>query len=421
MIHKEQIQALPKTIGLYIFKDGETILYIGKSINIRERVTSHFERIDIDAKERAIIEGSDRVEYIVCQSEFSALILESKLIQEYKPKYNVIWRDDKSYLYIKIPLKDPFPRISIVRKEDDGKSLYFGPFSSTKDVRFLLRCIRTIVPFCTQNPRIKKPCFYSKIGLCTPCPGGNESADVRKIYRGHIRKIIQILQGNVDSFERSLKREIEVLTKKQLYEDALQIRDRLFNLQQLIHLRSFERFEFTHAFDPQKATDDLIVLLAECGIPVAKVGRIECYDISNLAQKEATASLVVATDGIIDKQEYKRFKLQKVGVSDFAMLTETLTRRFNNDWPIPDLIVVDGGAPQVTTMYRLLKKMQIEIPLVGIAKHPDRLVFMHAGNTKTMRMLARRPGFMLIQQLRDESHRFAKKYHLFLRSKRMLG
>ncbi len=421
MISKAQLEALPTTVGIYIFRNNEEIVYIGKSINIRERVKSHIERAEIDGKELAIIQNSNDIDFIVSQSEFQALILESKLIQEHRPKYNVIWRDDKSYLYIKIPIKDAFPRISLVRKENDGKSLYFGPFASTRNVRFLLRSIRSLVPFCTQKPSIKKPCFYSKIGLCNPCPAGNENNhEIQKQYRSQIKKVIAILNGKIDIFEKSLQKEITVLTKKQLYEDALVLRNKLFNLNDLIHLRSFERFEYSHHYDPETATEDLIALLNSGGIAVSELKRIECYDVSNLSQKEATASLVVATGGLIDKQEYRRFKLKSAGVSDFQMLKEALTRRFNNKWEFPSLIVVDGGAPQALIISRLLTQINIDIPLIGIAKHPDRLVLFHKGTTKTLRPLRNRPGFMLVQQLRDESHRFAKKYHLFLRNRRIL-
>lgn len=421
MIKNTQLALLPTTIGIYIFKQSNEIVYIGKSINIRERVKSHIERAEIDSKEKAIIENSDRVDYIVSQSEFQALILESKLIQEHKPKYNVIWRDDKSYLYIKIPIKDGFPRISLVRKENDGKSLYFGPFSSTRNARFLLRSIRYLVPFCTQKASIKKPCFYSKIGLCSPCPAGNEeNAKIKKQYRFQIKKVIGVLNGKLDVFEKTLKREIDALTKKQQYEDALILRNKLLNLQELIHLRSFERFEYASSYDPHKATSDLLSILNGNGLSISHLKRIECYDVSNLSQKEATASLVVATDGLIDKQEYKRFKLKHGGVSDFQMLKEALTRRFHNMWELPSLIVVDGGSPQVLTINRLLKQILVHIPVIGIAKRPDRLVMFHNGSIKTIRPMRNRPGFMLVQQLRDESHRFARKYHLFLRSKRML-
>ena len=131
--------------------------------------------------------------------------------------------------------------------------------------------------------------------------------------------------------------------------------------------------------------------------------------------------MVVATEGILDKAEYKRFKIKTVGVNDFKMLSETITRRMNNDWRKPDLIVIDGGTPQVVTISSVLKKLGIEIPLIGIAKHPDRIVVLAKGATKTYKFSLHNEGFKLIQQLRDESHRFAKKYHKLLRGKKFIG
>lgn len=430
MITKEIIKPLPQTIGLYLFKRGEEYIYIGKSLNIRERVKNHYERASFDAKEKAIIENSDTIEHIICSSELHALVLESELIQKQRPPYNVIWKDDKSYLYIKIPLKDPLPRVSLVRREDDGKSLYFGPYSSTRDVRFLLGAIRKVVPFCTQKQPSKKPCFYSKIGLCNPCPGtrdlvGRASGDTRKIYRGNIRKVIAILEGKADSILKDLRARISEHADVEEYEESIVLRDRLLHLEELIHLRSFERFEYSNAYDPEVAIEKLKKILdwirpgrMTQGSDTMSLSRIECYDISNLMQQEATASMVVATDGILDKAEYKRFKMKVQGVSDFKMLTEAITRRMGNDWKKPDLIVVDGGSPQVETISGVLKKLGVEIPLIGIAKHPDRIVVLHKGETKTYKFSLHNEGLKLIQQVRDESHRFAKKYHTLIRGKK---
>lgn len=421
MIVREQIDALPKSIGVYLFKNAKGYQYIGKSLNIRERVHNHVERASIDAKEKAIIDNSDAIEHIICSSELHALVLESQLIQKYLPPYNVIWKDNKSYLYIKIPIKDPFPRIQLVRKEHDGKSLYFGPFSSTKDVRFLLRSLRKVVPFCMQKQPAKKPCFYSKLGLCNPCPGSDITSESKRQYRKQVKMIIEILNGDAEIVLKSIRKGIEKESLKENYEEALMLRNRLLSLEQLIHLRSFEQFEFSTAYDPEKALNNLRILLQTAlktfSLPLS---RIECYDISNLMQQEATASMVVATDGILDKSQYRKFKIKKTGVSDFKMLTEAITRRMNHDWQKPDLLIVDGGSPQVATIFGLLKKLDITIPLIGIAKHPDRVVVLVGGQIKTFKFSLHSEGFKLIQQLRDESHRFAKKYHKLLRGKKFL-
>lgn len=422
MITNEQVQALPEAIGLYLFKNKSGYLYIGKSLNIRQRVRNHIERISLDAKENAIYTNSDEIEFIICSSELHALVLESELIQKYHPPYNVIWKDNKSYLYIKIPIKDPYPRVQLVRREADGKSLYFGPFSSSRDVRFLLRSIRKVAPFCMQKQPQKKPCFYSKIGLCNPCPGDVQTAETKKQYRKQIRMIIRILKGGADVILKDLRTQINSASKNEDYEAALFLRNRLLSLEELIHLRSFEQFEYSRAYDSEKALDRLRTLLQSIlKSSTISLGRIECYDISNLMQREATASMVVATDGILDKGQYRKFKIKETGVSDFKMLTEAITRRMGNDWPKPDVLVVDGGTPQVVTIAGVLRKLGLLIPLIGIAKNPDRIVAYANGETKTFKISSHNEGFKLIQQLRDESHRFAKKYHTLLRGKKFKG
>lgn len=422
MITNEQVQSLPEAIGLYLFKNKSGYLYIGKSLNIRQRVRNHIERIAVDAKENAIYTNSDEIEFIICSSELHALVLESELIQKHHPPYNVIWKDNKSYLYIKIPIKDPYPRVQLVRREADGKSLYFGPFSSSRDVRFLLRSIRKVAPFCMQKQPQKKPCFYSKIGLCNPCPGDVQTEETKKQYRKQIRMTIRILKGGADVILKDLRRQMDSASKSEDYETALLLRNRLLSLEELIHLRSFEQFEYSRAYDSEKALDRLRTLLQSIlKSSTISLGRIECYDISNLMQREATASMVVATDGILDKGQYRKFKIKETGVSDFKMLTEAITRRMANDWPKPDVLVVDGGTPQVVTIAGVLRRLGLSIPLIGIAKNPDRIVAYANGETKTFKISSHNEGFKLIQQLRDESHRFAKKYHTLLRGKKFKG
>lgn len=190
MITKNQINNLPNTIGLYFFKNNKVINYIGKSVNIKARVLSHLENAKLDNKERLIIDNSNKIETIVTESEFKALILEAKLIREFQPKYNSIWKDDKSPLYVKITNNDEFPKIVITRKPSD-KSLYFGPFSSVRMVEKIINDIRRIIPFCTQKKISKKACFYSKINLCDPCP--NEINNCRDeaclVLKNNIKKI----------------------------------------------------------------------------------------------------------------------------------------------------------------------------------------------------------------------------------------
>ncbi|MDO8497790.1 MAG: GIY-YIG nuclease family protein [bacterium] len=424
---KENLRDLPTTTGIYIFKRAQEILYIGKSVNIKARVLSHIENSKLIAKEDSIVQTSDRIEWIITDSEFKALLLESSLIQKYKPKYNSRWKDDKSYLYIKITIKDEFPKVLTTRKENDGLSLYFGPFSYLKEVEEIVKEMRKVFPFCTQKNISKRPCFYSKIKLCDPCPNTisllldrEERKRMKAIYRKNIRHVITILNGNTDKVLKTLYRNLKELSQKQEYEKALTLRNRVHRFERLVNQRSFG-LNYDDRFNTSaESVESLKKLLIHFFPNLTSLHRIECYDISNLSQMDATASMVVLHDGLIQKSEYRKFKIKNLKLqSDFEMLEEVMKRRWNNDWEKPNLIVIDGGKPQVRIIDTTLGKLQIAIPFIGIAKHPDRLVI-GQDHFPMVRPSYNNPGFNLLRLLRDESHRFAKKYHVFLRDKKMV-
>jgi len=417
---------LPSTTGVYIFKKSDEYLYIGKSVNVKSRVLTHVESAAVIEKEHAIISQSDTLTVIVTDSEFKALLLESQLIQNCKPKYNVIWRDGKSHLYIKITAEE-YPKIIPVRKENDLKSSYFGPFSSSKDVEDLLHIIRKIVPYCSQKKITSRACFYSKIDLCNPCPNKIYSTTdelekklLKKEYRNNIRKVVEILKGKTEKLFDSMNRELKEAIKKENYEKGIELRNRLYTLEYLTKYRSFSRYSENDFNTSQSSLSKLENLLSLHFSVINDLKRIECYDISNLSQKQATGSMVVLTDGLIDKGQYRKFKIKNMSLqSDFDMLEEVVKRRFHNPWPHPSLIVIDGGRPQIRRVIKVLKALDINIPVMGIAKHPDRLIL---GLKKflTLKLPTHDLALRLIQMIRDESHRFARKYHLLLREKAML-
>lgn len=416
-LNKASYTELPSTAGIYLFKKGKTYLYIGKSINIKARVLSHVENSTQDTKEYVIVSQSDSIETQITDSEFKALLLESELIQIHHPKYNVVWRDGKSHLYIKIT-EEKYPKIYPVRKEDDKKSLYFGPFSSTADVESLLRTIRRIIPFCSQRKISKRACFYHKIGLCDPCP--NNIGSRGKEYRRNIRRIVSLLLGKTGILLNSMNRELKTAIIEERYEEGLKIRNRIQTLQYLLQNRSFERYG-EHDFDNSgESLQALFSLISPYFPHLPNLNRIECYDISNLSQKQGTGSMVVLTNGLIDKSQYRKFKIKNEKIqSDFDMLDEVITRRFKNKWEKPSLIIVDGGKPQVRRIMQVTEKIGIEIPILGIAKGPDRFILGVKG-MPTINPRTNNLGYRLIQLIRDESHRFARKYHLFLRDREML-
>jgi len=430
-LDRQKILTIPNATGVYLFikKDARNktseILYAGKALNLKARLLSHLENAKLDKKEATMIQNSNYISYYITDSEFKALFLESELIQKFHPKYNTRWKDDKSYLYIKITVKDEFPKIFPVRKENDHKSLYFGPFTSNRDVNIVLKEIRRIFPFCAQKNISKQPCFYSKIGLCKPCPNeinkmedSNAKKTNKKEYKSNIGKIVKVFKGETEKVESDLYKKLQIAKQNDDYERAITLRNKLFGFQILIRQQLFHTFNNLD-YQGKNQVVDLLQLLHFYLPKLVGIKKIECYDISSLSQKEATASMVVFSDGIHDKKEYKRFKIQNLNIkSDFAMLDEVIRRRFSNNWPEPDLIVVDGGKPQVRTVMSTLAKINKQLPVIGIAKGPDRLVI-GSKDLPTIRPKINNLGFNLVRYIRDESHRFAKKYHLLLRTKRL--
>lgn len=417
------ITGLPSTTGIYIFKKGPSLLYVGKSVNIKARVKSHIENAKIDQKESLIVHGSDSIEWKVTDSEFKALLLEAELIQKYHPKYNVIWRDNKSYLYIKVTVHEDYPKILLVRRPAVAEAKagkYFGPYSSVRTASMLLKEIRKLIPFSTQKNITKRPCFYSKIGLCNPCPNiiGNNMR-LKNQYKKNIRSVMRILSGNVKGVLDDLYKKLRDLSNSHNYEEAIILRNRIMRFEELLYRKSFhdERFNYNQSAE---ALTNLLKVLKSYFPHLTSLDRIECYDISNLSQKYGTASMVVLKNGLIHKNDYKRFRIRNSKLrSDFQMIEEILKRRFKHSWEMPDLLVIDGGKPQVRTVLRIFRDLKIIIPVVGLAKNPDRLVIGIEG-TPTLRFLFQNIGFNLLRLIRDESHRFARKYHLFLRDRNFL-
>jgi excinuclease ABC subunit C len=424
---RDELKHIPMTNGVYVFEQNGVPLYIGKSISLKARLISHFENAKVSPKAAGYVDNADTIRVFITDSEFKALLLEANLIRKHMPKYNVRWRDDKSYLYIKVTVKDEFPKFFITRKEEEKDSLYFGPFPSVKSATNLLREIRKVFPFCAQRKISKHPCFYAKIKLCDPCPNAIQMLDdpnmkklLRRKYRDNIRHVIKVLDGNVDLVIKQLYKKIEELTTEENFEDAIEYRNRLLRLEGMVLTRSFDQ----EHLEEYNLSEKRVVALKDLLLPhfkgLADLNRIECFDMSTFQFKQSTASMVVFTEGVSDKKEYKRFKIKnEKAESDFEMMDEVIRRRFKNDWPKPDLLVVDGGKPQVRTVRKVLTEMNIDVALIGIAKRPDRIV-LGTDDYLSVRPRIDHSGFRLLQALRDESHRFAKKYHVLLRNKNML-
>lgn len=418
-------RGLPESPGVYIFFDALKIIYIGKAINLKRRVSSYFD-LDLEPKTARMIESATSLSFIKVASELEALLLEARLIRKYMPHYNIAAKDDKHPLYIVIT-KENFPRVLAVRKlVANGYQLMasFGPFPSSTTVRSVLRMLRRIFPY-SDHKVGKRGCLYSHIGLCNPCPSEierikNEELRImqRKQYLRNIRYIKSILSGKFNGVRIDLEEEMGVLSKEQKYEEAAEIRNKIKALDYITQPQMPTEFymQNPNLYEDirQKELSNLVKILKSYFLNLKSLKRIECYDVAHLSGTSATASMVTFIDGEADKSLYRHFKIKKAkGGDDYGSMKEVAKRRLNhfNDWGRPDLIIVDGAKGQVKSFVSLLRNNDTSIPVVGIAKHPDRLI---VGDQK---IKLTGPALNPVSRIRDEAHRFARRYHHTLISK----
>jgi len=436
---QKKISTLPTTPGIYIYKDSTgNVIYVGKAVNLRRRVKQYFEKKEsLSPKTKQLVDMIAHISITKTVTEFDALLLEATLIQKYQPKYNMIAKDDKSPIYIQIPIYEPMPRVTLARKplDNNNKKIFFaGPFQSTRVAKSILRSIRRCIPFCTQKIRNGKSCFYTHLGLCDPCPSAIEKYEnqtdkkqERQRYRKNIFRIINILKGNILPIIKELTIEMETLSKTEQFEKAALIRDRIEHMKRLLQ---------TH-FDPElymhdmvaigetieREAEDLHDILLTAYPTLPEIHKIECIDISNTAGSLPVGSLVVMIDGVIDRSQYRRFAINdSIGPNDTAMIREVVTRRLKHqEWPFPDLLLIDGGKGQVHAAQCALQQAGVSIPVVGLAKRYESLVVPIDNKPTLIHMQNDRPAIRLLIRIRDESHRFAVTYHKLKRAKGFLA
>ncbi len=425
---------LPELPGVYLFKDRrKSVIYVGKAKNLKKRVSSYFQKnIDRGIKTDLLVKEIVSLETIIALSEFEALMLETKLIKKIQPKYNLIAKDDRSFIYIKIT-DEEFPRIILSRRNFRPYEFSYGPFSSAKLAREILSQIRNIIPYCNQKREIRRRCFYTHLGLCNPCPGIRHNLSetscrlLKKQYLGNIRKIKLLLEGKVTKLKKELNELLKQAASKEDFETASAYRYRVENLD-LLTCHLYQPEEYLHNLDlaqdlREKETTNLTDLLKSYFPEISSLERIECYDISNLSGKNATGSMVTFRKGIPDKSYYRRFRIKAVGLpNDYLMVREVISRRLKHaEWPLPDLFVVDGGKPQVLAMQKELTAKKVQKPLIGLAKTYEELVIVQNRKFIKLRLPVESPALHLIQKVRDEAHRFAHNYHTMLRLKSLFA
>lgn len=436
----QQIAALPHTPGVYLFYDkAGRLLYVGKSASLRSRVQSYF-RADFgvnNAAKQVMIPLIAEVRTRQTESEIEALILEASLIKKLKPRFNRLMRDDKSYRWVAIT-KELFPKVFITheprpankpkkvsRTRPSGperalfsaseRVAFIGPFTEGLALKQALKALRHIFPFCTCRRPHKRACLNSQLGLCPGyCCLKHESWNIEHgtKYRENIKNLIKMLKGQKPALVRNLRRQMKVAADQRQYERASQLRDQIHALETFLSHRHVIRVGSPAAVLAPKR-DSRTKLL---GFNPLALSRVECYDISNTQGALATASMVVFSLGESVKSEYRKFRIKFTpGPDDFAMLQETIGRRLNHpEWPLPDLMVIDGGAGQRSAVAAVLKQRTINLPLFALAKQDEVL---YTGNNSQPIPLSSLPEAWahLFQRIRNEAHRFALQYHRHLR------
>ncbi|MBP9826927.1 excinuclease ABC subunit UvrC [Candidatus Saccharibacteria bacterium] len=425
---KSRLAELPSDPGVYLYKDTSgRIIYVGKASILKRRVKSYFTKRHLDVKTPILVQNIASVDWIVTGSEVEALFLEAELIKRYKPLYNVLEKDDKSFQYIKITTQEDFPRISLVRRPADDKATYYGPFVGGSNVREALRYLRRIFPYFSNSRLVASSALEHQIGVA-PRP------DISKAeYRTSIRRLMMVLSGKSTKLLSELEKSMQKSARAKRFEEAAVVRNQYLALKGLSRKVIFGSQE---GFDI--AMDQALTGLAEVVGLKSIPKRLECYDISNFQGGDAVSSMVVFTNGTPHHAEYRKFKMQTKGPNDFAMMAETMRRRFSGrhlDWPKPDLIIIDGGKGQLAAATAVLDELSITIPTIGLAKRHEQIVQRlqdspapKAGNQTyqsmngEFRVISLHHGskvLQLLQRIRDEAHRFAVSYHTTLRDKRV--
>lgn len=480
---RKKVSALPHKPGVYLMKDRfGTVIYVGKARDLRKRVSQYFHpsrRMGWDLKFNALVEAIHDFDVHTVRSEPEALLLESRLIKEFHPRYNVSFRDDKRFLMLKINLNDPIPNFVFTRLRKDDGARYFGPFSNSGALRntlalvrkqFNLRGCRAFTP----GEADYKHCLYAHLKYCTaPCIGNV----TREQYLEQVGAACEFLQGQCREMKDQLEVEMRKAAQAQEYEKAADLRDLIHDLEQTTkRTEKFERVPYTlpMAIDPER---DLASLAEVLGL-LAPPHRIEGFDISNISGTFAVASLVSFKNGRPDRANYRRFKIKTVeGQDDFASMAEVVKRRYTrllkeggrptevgsdeggeaipqelqklvdetskavrrgkrppvaavHDRPqsdrrsqsaatnLPDLILIDGGKGQLNAACAQLEKLDLSwIPVIGLAKEFEEIY--RPGESRPLRLGLDHPAVKLLQRVRDESHRVANSYNAQLRLKRI--
>ncbi len=414
----EKLKTLPAAPGVYFHKsaDGE-VIYVGKAAVLKNRVRQYFHKTQKDPKTIALVREIADTDWIMVDTEMDALFLESEMIKRYKPKWNILLRDDKTVSYVRIDMKSPVPYVSFTRTPQDDKATYIGPFYGKVAIEKALRILRKVFPY-YDKPYDGKKTLNTDLGLT---PGIEVGKTTAKTYKQNLRKLRLYLEGGRHKLLKELEKQMNQAAQNQEFEKAAELRGQLFGLRELQKKIVFSDKEFLDISSDQALTE-LQTLLHLPEPP----RRIEGYDVSHQSGTNVVGSMVVFVNGASDRSEYRKFKLRHQQNDDTANLLEIIERRLKHEeWLFPDLVILDGGIGQVNAVKDLLAEHQI--PVIGRDKSGD-----HTRNAGVEIIAPKPEGYKrfslsssshiakLISRIDDEAHRFAITYHTLLKRKNML-
>lgn len=447
-----KLKTLPAKPGVYFHKskDGE-IIYVGKAAVLKNRVRQYFQSSrGHDNKTLALVAEIDDTDWVETESEIDALFLESEMVKRYMPRYNVLLRDDKSQMFVRIDIKSEWPTVTFTRNPHDDGADYYGPFYNTFALKKALRYLRPIFPYLIKPSEKQVSRLESDLGLSPDVNGDPE------VYKRNLRKLISYIKGNRKKLAAELEADMKLAAKQHDFEAAAKLRNRLRYMKELQNRVMFGDREFLD-ISKDKALSDLAALFGLKDIPK----RIEGYDISHQGGTNVVASMVVFTNGVSDRAEYRKFKAKLQLNDDTGNMADTVLRRFGEknikSWGMPDLVIIDGGKGQLKAALTSMRERGVAVPTISIAKREEEIIIHETESNIAVEQLEKlsQPGVgvfqegefivlnlhvgqrnagshsknlgggttlspysdvvKLLQRIRDESHRFAVSYHTVLK------
>jgi excinuclease ABC subunit C len=425
----EKVKSFPTTPGVYLMKDSAgVVIYVGKAKSLRNRASHYFTKAAAeDHRTRDLVPLIADIDFIPTDTEVDALLLEARLVKDTQPRFNVELKDDKTFPYLQIRVREDYPRVEFTRKPKRRGVKLYGPFTSARALRQAIQVLQRIFQFrtCTLDIadgddrwRWFRPCLLHSIRQCTaPCNFRVTKDD----YRKQIRALRMVLEGKKEKLLKEMERDMQAASAELNFEKAARLRDDIAALRKLAQRGDVDKDIQPEAFpiDPRRG---LIGLRKVLGLE--KTPRtIEGVDIAHLQGESTVASLVSFIDGLPFKPGYRQFKIQSVeGVDDFASIREVVTRRFrrlaDGDELFPDILLIDGGKGQLNAALEAFGVLELTPPvMVSLAKREEEIY--RPGESEPIRLSRSAPALRLLQYVRDEAHRFAQRYHHTLRRKKL--